>query len=66
MLMKVVELRNAGVTLPVMVMNPDPSSADVMIKYNLEPEIYSFSSLEKFAEAASKHGLYQLSCSYKD
>ena len=53
------ELRNAGVTLPVMVMNPDPFSAGLIIKYNLEPEIYSFSSLEKFEEAASKHGLYQ-------
>jgi Alr-MurF fusion protein len=52
-----VELRNAGVTLPVIVMNPDPFAADLMIKYSLEPEIYSFSSLEKFAESASKHGL---------
>ena len=50
-------LRNAGVTLPVMVMNPDPSVAEVMIKYNLEPEIFSFLSFEKFTEAASKHGL---------
>lgn len=54
-----VELRNAGVTLPVMVMNPDPFSAELIIKYNLEPVIYSFSSFEKFGEAASKHGLYQ-------
>jgi alanine racemase len=54
-----VELRNAGVTLPVMVMNPDPSATGLLIKYNLEPEIFSFSSLEKFTEAASKHGLYQ-------
>jgi alanine racemase len=52
-----VELRNAGVTLPVMVMNPDPSSADLIIKYNLEPEIFSFLSFEKFAAVASKHGL---------
>jgi len=50
-------LRNAGVTLPVMVMNPDPSASEVMIKYNLEPEIFSFLSFEKFTEAASKHGL---------
>jgi len=28
-----------------------------MIKYNLEPEIFSFLSFEKFTEAASKHGL---------
>jgi alanine racemase len=53
-----VELRKAGVTLPIMVMNPDISSADIIIQYNLEPEIYSFSSLERFTEAASKHGLY--------
>ncbi len=53
------ELRNAGVTLPVMVMNPDPFSAGLIIKYDLEPVIYSFSSLMKFEEAASRHGLYQ-------
>lgn len=53
------DLRSAGVTMPIMVMNPDISSADVIIQSNLEPEIYSFHSLEKFSEAASKHGLYQ-------
>ena len=52
-----VELRNAGVTLPVMVMNPDPSAVELLIKYNLEPEIFSFSSFEKFGSVASKHGL---------
>ena len=52
-----IQLRDAGVTLPVMVMNPDSSSAELMIKYNLEPEIYSFNSLDKFEEAASRHGL---------
>jgi len=52
-----VELRNAGVTLPVMVMNPDPSAADLMIKYSLEPELYSFSSFESFTSVAERHGL---------
>jgi Alr-MurF fusion protein len=52
-----IELRNAGVTLPVMVMNPDYSSADQMIRYDLEPEIYSFVSLEQFSDIAAKHGL---------
>jgi alanine racemase len=51
------ELRNAGVTLPVMVMNPDPSASEMMIKFNLEPVIYSFSSFRKFTEVASRHGL---------
>jgi len=52
-----VKLRNAGVTLPIMVMNPDPSASEVMINYNLEPEIFSFSCYEKFIEVASRHGL---------
>lgn len=52
-----IELRNAGVTLPIMVMNPDPASMDLMIKYNLEPEIYSFESLNRFVKAAERHGL---------
>ena len=53
-----IELRNAGVSLPIMVMNPDPAASELMIKYNLEPEIYSFSSLENFIGVASKHGLF--------
>ncbi len=53
-----VELRNSGVTLPVMVMNPDPSASELLIKYSLEPEIYSFSSLEQFLAVASRHGLF--------
>jgi Alr-MurF fusion protein len=52
-----VELRTSGVTLPVMVMNPDPSGSEVMIKYSLEPEIYSMLSLERFLTVASRHGL---------
>jgi alanine racemase len=53
-----VELRKAGLTIPIIVMNPDLTSADVIIQNNLEPEIYSFSSLERFVEAASRNGLY--------
>jgi alanine racemase len=51
------ELRNAGVTMPIIVMNPDPASFDLMIRNSLEPEIYSFGSLEKFITVASRHGL---------
>jgi alanine racemase len=54
-----VELRKSGVSLPVMVMNPDPSAFEIMIRYNLEPEIYDFSSFENFTAVASKHGLVQ-------
>jgi alanine racemase len=52
-----VELRKAGVTMPVMVMNPDISSSDLIIQNSLEPEIYSLSSLERFADAAARNGL---------
>jgi Alr-MurF fusion protein len=52
-----IQLRNAGVTLPVMIMNPDHSSSEQIIRYNLEPEIFSFYSLAKFTEIASRHGL---------
>ena len=52
-----VELREAGVSIPVMVMNPESSAFEVMIRYNLEPEIFSIPLLKKFSEVASRHGL---------
>lgn len=45
-----VELRKNGITLPIMVMNPEWHSFETIIQYNLEPEIYSFALLEKFTE----------------
>jgi len=46
-----VELRKAGIKLPIMVMNPDEESFDAIIKYHLEPEIYSFRVLKMFEAA---------------
>ena len=43
-----VALRQAGITLPIMVMHPEPEALDVLIEYKLEPEIYAFYILEKF------------------
>ncbi|MBQ0015438.1 MAG: bifunctional UDP-N-acetylmuramoyl-tripeptide:D-alanyl-D-alanine ligase/alanine racemase [Bacteroidales bacterium] len=48
-----VELRRGGVSLPIMVMNPEESSFQDIIQYNLEPDIYSFRIFELFASAAS-------------
>jgi alanine racemase len=42
------ELRKAGITLPIMVMNIDNSSFDSILNYNLEPEIFSFALLNDF------------------
>jgi Alr-MurF fusion protein len=36
------ELRKAGITIPVMVMNPEEESFDLLLRYDLEPEIYNF------------------------
>lgn len=52
-----VELREAGVNLPVVVMNPEPDVFDQMIRYNLEPEIYSLNILKRFYATARRHGL---------
>ncbi|MDR0667583.1 MAG: bifunctional UDP-N-acetylmuramoyl-tripeptide:D-alanyl-D-alanine ligase/alanine racemase [Prevotellaceae bacterium] len=41
-----VELRKAGITTPVMVMNPEPQSLDLLLSYDLEPELYSFRLLQ--------------------
>ncbi len=41
-----ITLRKEGITLPIMVLNPDFDSLDSCIKYNLEPTIYSFKSLD--------------------
>jgi len=47
-----VELRRNGITLPIMVMNPEEESFDNIIRYDLEPDIYSFRILELFQETA--------------
>lgn len=46
-----VELRKAGITVPIMIMNPDQQSFDSIIKHDLEPEIYSFRTLDLLEEA---------------
>ena len=52
-----VELRESGITLPIMVMSPESSAFDLIIRHNLEPEIFSIPLLRKFSEIASRNGL---------
>ncbi|WP_188814807.1 bifunctional UDP-N-acetylmuramoyl-tripeptide:D-alanyl-D-alanine ligase/alanine racemase [Hymenobacter cavernae] len=47
-----VELRQHGISLPIMVMNPSPDSFQKMQQYHLEPEIYSFERLRDYLRAA--------------
>ncbi len=43
-----VELRKAGIDLPIMVLNPEKATFDILLRYNLEPEIYSINLLLHF------------------
>jgi Alr-MurF fusion protein len=45
-----IDLRNAGVKLPIMVMNPEEASFDALRRFNLEPEIYSLSLLKNYVD----------------
>lgn len=49
-----IELRKAGITIPIMVMNPEEASYDAMIKNDLEPEIFSFRVLKLFEDAVKR------------
>ncbi len=50
-----IELRKAGINIPIMVMNPDEESMDSIIGYNLEPEIYSFRVLDLLETAIRRN-----------
>jgi alanine racemase len=52
-----VALRQAGISLPVMVLNPEVSAFDKLAEYKLEPEIFSFNLLDEFVKYAQAHGL---------
>ena len=43
-----IALRKAGISLPIMVMSPEPSAFEAMLKHQLEPEIYSLGILKSF------------------
>lgn len=54
-----VALRDAGITVSIMVMNPEKSSFNTIIRNHFEPEIYSFKELESFKAAVEKAGQKQ-------
>ncbi|MCK9612602.1 MAG: bifunctional UDP-N-acetylmuramoyl-tripeptide:D-alanyl-D-alanine ligase/alanine racemase [Bacteroidales bacterium] len=51
-----IELRKAGITRPIMVMNPEEESFDLINKYDLEPEIYSFRTLKLLIDSLNNAG----------
>jgi alanine racemase len=63
-----VVLRNAGIKLPIMVMNAEASAFDQILKYNLEPEIYNFYILDQLINACDgeETGIHiELDCGMK-
>lgn len=51
------ELRNAGILIPIVVMAPDLQNLDSIFAYQLEPEIYSFDILEAMVRNADSLGI---------
>jgi Alr-MurF fusion protein len=43
-----IELRNNGIQLPILVLNPEPASFEAMVRHRLEPEMYNFKILHQF------------------
>jgi alanine racemase len=52
-----VELRKAGITLPIMVMNAEEVTYDVLVQHNLEPELFSFGILSTFEDYLMRNGI---------
>ena len=52
-----ISLKNAGITLPIMVLNPETTSFSSIIQYQLEPEIYSLKGLNAFLNLAEQRKL---------
>lgn len=52
-----VELRNAGISLPIIVMNPEVHSFQLLIDYHLEPNLYSPELAQDFAAAVEHNAL---------
>lgn len=53
-----IALKNGGITLPIMVLNPESTSFSAIIQHQLEPEIYSLKGLYAFLKLAKQKNLY--------
>lgn len=51
------DLRKAGITCPVIIMNPEVTAFKTMFAYRLEPNIYGFRILEDLIKAAEREGV---------
>ncbi len=51
------ELRQEGITMPILVMNPEMHAFSTLFDYNLEPEVYSFGILNALIKEAGRRGI---------
>lgn len=51
------ELRQAGVQTPILVLNPEPATFDQLVRYRLEPKVYSLVQLQALLEYAQRQGV---------
>jgi UDP-N-acetylmuramoyl-tripeptide--D-alanyl-D-alanine ligase len=49
-----IALRETGITLPIVVLNPEPLAYDKLVANRLEPSIYSFTLLDEFVRFAQE------------
>lgn len=54
------DLRKAGITSSIIIMNPELTAFKTMFDYKLEPEVYSFHLLNELIKAAEKEGVTNL------
>ncbi|WP_396140124.1 bifunctional UDP-N-acetylmuramoyl-tripeptide:D-alanyl-D-alanine ligase/alanine racemase [Flavobacterium sp.] len=52
-----ISLKNAGIRVPIMVLNPETTSFAAIIQHHLEPEIYSVKGLKAFLKIAEQKKL---------
>lgn len=51
------ELRKEGISIPIIVMNPEFSSFNVLFENHLEPEVYSFRLLDAMIRETERRGI---------
>lgn len=52
-----VSLRDAGITLPIIVLNPEANGFEELFNSNLEPEVYNFRILQAYIKDAESRGV---------
>ena len=53
-----VHLRNNGIHLPIMVLNPEPQGFNNLLRYQLEPVVYSVAFFDQVGKFCQSHGAH--------